>query len=246
MRLVSFDVWDTLLVHDVLLRTVARELNDCAHIDQESAFIRLRETYDRARDLRRSGEIGCDIVTEATRMAADMLGIGGEACREAIARAFSDVDLRQLVRDGAELVLQDAKELGITVVTLGNVMFWPGRYNRALLTRTNLGRYIDEQLYADEIGLQKPQREAFDFVLKRFSVEPREAMHVGDGIHEDFAGAIISGWMAVAIVPELSHAVRLSESAFAIPSILDLREIFRDVHNDGNDVGSRIGINVNR
>jgi putative hydrolase of the HAD superfamily len=246
MRLISFDVWDTLLVHDVLLRTAARELNDCAHIDREDAFIRLRETYDRARDLRRRGKIAGDIVAEATRMAADMLGIGGEVCREAIDRAFSDVDPRELVHDGTELALQEAKKLGMTVVVLGNVMFWPGRYNRALLGRTNLDRYIDEQIYADEIGLQKPQREAFDFVLKKFSVEPHEAMHVGDGIHEDFAGAIISGWMAVAIIPELSYAVRLSESAFAIPSILDLREVLRDVHDDGNYGGSRIGINVNR
>jgi putative hydrolase of the HAD superfamily len=219
IKLVSFDVWDTLLRLDVFFKTISRILSEQNSIDQEKSFKKLIEAYKKAKNLRRNGALGKNVVFASTKIVSETLGIEEEEVRRTIAKAIVEINPEELTIEGARNTLKEIQELNIKTATLGNVLFWPGSYTRVLLERTGLSNYIDLQLYADEIELQKPQKEAFEFLLKQFLVKPEETMHVGDGLHEDFAGAIISGLVAVVVVPNLSDVVKLGERAFAIPSI---------------------------
>jgi putative hydrolase of the HAD superfamily len=229
IKLVSFDVWDTLLRLDVFFKTTSRILSEQNSIDQEKAFKKLIEAYKKAKSLRRNDVLGKNVVSASTKIVSETLGIEEEGVRRTIAKAVVETNPEELIIEGARTTLKEVRELNIKIATLGNVLFWPGSYTRILLERTGLSNYINLQLYADEIELQKPQREAFEFLLKQFLVKPEEAMHVGDGLHEDFAGAIISGLVAVVVVPNLSSVVKLGERAFAIPSISYVRRILNSL-----------------
>jgi len=227
IKLVSFDVWDTLLKLEVFFKTISRILSEQGLAEQEEAFKKLQEAYKKAKNLRRSNALGKNVVATSTKVVSETLGIEEESIRRAVAKAVIETNPEELVMEGARATIKEVHELNIKIATLGNVLFWPGSYTRILLERTGLSSYIDLQLYADEIEFQKPQREAFEFLLKQFLVRPEEAMHVGDGLHEDFAGAIISGLVAVVVVPSISSVVKLGEKAFAIPSVGYVREVLR-------------------
>lgn len=225
IKLVSFDVWDTLLRLEVFFKVTSRVLSEQNLIDQEKAFEKLLEAYKKAKSLRRNEVLGKNVVSASIKIVSETLGINEESVRRAIAKAVVETNSEELVIEGVRTTLKEVHELGIKIATLGNVLFWPGSYTRILLERTSLSNYIDLQFYADEIELQKPQKEAFEYLLKQFLVKPEEAMHVGDSLHEDFAGAITSGLVAVVVVPSLSDVVKLGEKAFAVPSISHVRRI---------------------
>ena len=56
-----------------------------------------------------------------------------------------------------------------------------------------LSSYFDFLGASYEIGLLKPNPKAFEFVLNKFNVSPREALMVGDSLRLDIAGAKKAG-----------------------------------------------------
>jgi putative hydrolase of the HAD superfamily len=115
-------------------------------------------------------------------------------------------------------------------VVVGNVVFWPGNYNRILLEKAGLAEFIDEQFYADELEVSKPKPEIFTKVLSRFGVQPNEALHVGDSVFEDLVGAVLSHMNAVLIDKSVDDVVRLSSwRVYIIPRIGMLEQVVREL-----------------
>ena len=76
----------------------------------------------------------------------------------------------------------------------------PGRVLRQILARDSLTAYFDHYTFSDEIGYSKPHPQAFLSTLRALDAQPHEAVHVGDLLRTDIAGARRVGMRAVQYV----------------------------------------------
>lgn len=65
----------------------------------------------------------------------------------------------------------------------------PGRVLRQILEADYLTGYFSHLTFSDEVGRSKPHPDAFLTTLNALGVEPSEAVHVGDLLRTDIAGA---------------------------------------------------------
>jgi putative hydrolase of the HAD superfamily len=73
----------------------------------------------------------------------------------------------------------------------------PGRVLRRLLEQDEVIDYFSQLTFSDEIGYSKPHPQAFLTTLNRLGVVPQEAVHIGDLLRTDVAGAQGVGMRAV-------------------------------------------------
>jgi putative hydrolase of the HAD superfamily len=71
-----------------------------------------------------------------------------------------------------------------------------------VLERTALRRLVDAVVISAELGVGKPDPAIFRAALERLGVQPERAMHVGDSLEADVAGARAAGLEAVLVVRE--------------------------------------------
>lgn len=76
----------------------------------------------------------------------------------------------------------------------------PGRVLRQILEADNLTGYFSCLTFSDEIGRSKPHSDAFLTTLQALGAEPAEAVHVGDLLRTDIAGAQAVGMRGVQYV----------------------------------------------
>lgn len=100
----------------------------------------------------------------------------------------------------AASMLQRLKNSGIKLGVISNFDY---RLYR-ILDGLELTRYFDSITISSEAGYAKPRREVFELALSRASVDARDAMHIGDSEHLDFAAASAAGMAAVLIDRERS------------------------------------------
>ena len=62
-----------------------------------------------------------------------------------------------------------------------------------------LEKYIQNIYISEEIGLSKPNRDAFEYVVKQLHEEPYTVVMVGDSLEEDIKGAEKAGIKAILI-----------------------------------------------
>lgn len=161
MRLVSFDVWNTLLDINAMLDAMAVELSKlmggaCIVDVVEGGMLLTRERIKRMRARTQGGDPE-RVLEESQGMLAELLGIDVELVRRAAARAvLGGVDEEMVLPGGAREALEGVRKKGMKVTVTGNVMFWPGSYTRLLLERLGLMDYIDRTFFADEVGAFKP------------------------------------------------------------------------------------------
>lgn len=229
MKLISFDVWNTLLDLNIMLEEFSYQISTLAGlciVDVVEKVVEVREEFKRMR-AQESEEPGKVLFLTQEKL-AEKLGVDIEVIRRAGARATLNVDER-IVLEGAKEALIKAKENFGTVVVLGNVMFWPGSYTRLILERFGLMEFIDRSYFADEVGSYKPRKEMFEKPLKDFNVKAEEALHVGDTYTEDYVGARRIGMVAVWINPEGKEIKKLEGKGYEIPNIKLLPEIFKEL-----------------
>ncbi|MEM2202038.1 MAG: HAD family hydrolase [Candidatus Bathyarchaeia archaeon] len=231
VKLVSFDVWDTLLSIKSYYQSIAFELAKSTNLPPETITDRLVEGYEKVRAIRRAGGFkDSEIVPLALEAIAKFLGLDPEIILKAIIAATEDHPAKRHLIEGACETVRRVKERGVKVVVVGNVVFWPGSYNKVLLEKTGLSKFIDEQFYADELGVSKPKPEIFAKVLSRFNIQPYEALHVGDSVFEDLAGAVLSHMNVVLIDKNVDDIVKLSSwNAYIIPRIGLLEHVIEEL-----------------
>jgi len=99
-----------------------------------------------------------------------------------------------------------------------------------ILAETGLAPHLASVAISESVGIRKPGREIFEAVLRGLAVAPGEALHVGDSLRADVAGAAALGIRTVWItrrVPDPERALR--EHAGPPPDwqIRDLAELPR-------------------
>ena len=84
-------------------------------------------------------------------------------------------------------------------------------------------RYFNEILASAEVGCQKPDAGIFKEAAKRFKLEPKEILHVGDSLTEDIQGASSAGFEVVLLDRTNEN---LSKNVTTITNLSNLKEIF--------------------
>jgi putative hydrolase of the HAD superfamily len=107
-----------------------------------------------------------------------------------------------LALDGAPGLLSALEARGLRMAVICNSGRTPGSILRIILDRLGLARYLSVQTFSNEFGLRKPRTEIFQHTLEALGVTPQEALHVGDSLASDIAGAQATGMRAV----HLCHA----------------------------------------
>jgi HAD superfamily hydrolase (TIGR01549 family) len=191
---VGFDFDHTLGIDNKLERTVALEM--LAELAAEKNL-----TYDPA-----AADAAIDDTLAAYRSASQTVEIALAAFFERFAPSGSAVlDHAQKFRDlvverapafiealpGAREVLAKFDELGIRYALLTNG--WsPLQEEKARLIDFRGSVYVSER-----IGVQKPQRAAFEMLVNHFELPPGRIFYVGDDPAADCAGAADAGLRAV-------------------------------------------------
>jgi len=96
------------------------------------------------------------------------------------------------VNTEAKPVLKKLKERGIKIGLISNAARSSRTYRR-MLNFYGIGEYFDSLTISCEVGYLKPAREIFHAALNELSVEPHEALHVGDLFKADVVGAVSFG-----------------------------------------------------
>jgi putative hydrolase of the HAD superfamily len=97
-----------------------------------------------------------------------------------------------------------------------------------ILAESGLGLHLDAVVVSDAFGWRKPRGEIFQEVVARLGVSPAEALHVGDSLHADVAGAaavgLRTGWITRRV---RATAEKLAEHTGPLPdfSFADLAEV---------------------
>lgn len=224
IKLISFDVWNTLLDIKVMIKALGKALSDLLNLPEEEVMEKILEVREEIKRIRKDTRGNPEkALEESQELLARALGVEVEIIKRAAAKATLTV--------GEEIVLLGVKETlkelhgKYIITTTGNVMFWPSAYTRLILEKFGVCDYITKQFYSDEVKAYKPMREAFLAPLKHFNIPPSEAIHIGDTRAEDFEGALSVGMYACWINPKAEKIEQIHERGFVVKSVKDLPEV---------------------
>ena len=148
--------------------------------------------------------------------------------------AFENVNLAQLYDEMEQLLFKHLPEVycgntakvldnikqneGVTVSLLSNTAFIKGRSLREVLKRIELESYFDFQLYSDETGFSKPNKQMFHLMLNNVAevrnmgaISTKEIVHIGDNVLADIYGANATG----------IHGILINSNNVSITSLLN-------------------------
>ncbi len=202
IKVVSFDIWGTLLRLDLMLEGITREVSKISGIPKESVSEAFKSARKSIKELRYQGRLDPKNAVETSQSTfAKNLGVDIDVVKRACARAVLFAPEDMLIKETLEAV-KLVKQLGKKTCCLGNVQFWPSSQTRILLERFGISDFLDKHFFSDELGAFKPQREAFQAIASFFGVPLDEILHIGDREREDFKGATSAGCKAVLIKEE--------------------------------------------
>lgn len=229
IKLVSFDIWKTLMDLNIFYEVIAEKLAITTGKPHQEIASKIKEAYKAALEARLRGEFKRPVY-DAALFFARYMGISVEHLFIATAETVFDERIGNMAYPDAEPALKMIKEKGIKIAYLGNVMFWPGVVTRILLHRNNLLKYADITFFGDEIGVQKPEKKIFQLLAETARCQISEILHVGDSPENDFAGALLAGANAVLIKRDIEeNIVVISEKAYIVEKLTLVPEIIERI-----------------
>jgi putative hydrolase of the HAD superfamily len=212
LKAVTFDLWGTLIKEkpEGTLRAKAERIRrigevlrseqiimDPAAIGRAYAAVgeRLVPLWETHRDIGARGQV---------ELLLDILQIDksvprAESMMDRLVEAYTHPILSELPVpiNGAPDVLATLDSRGLRLAVICNTGRTPGKILRIILERLNLSKHLSVQTFSDELGLRKPRPEIFEHTLAALGVKHQEALHVGDTLASDIAGALALGMRAV-------------------------------------------------
>ncbi|BDR92589.1 HAD family hydrolase [Vulcanisaeta souniana] len=250
LKVATFDVYNTLINYGKeLMEEIAINITKyLKSLDIEAHFDHVYETYvglDREIRLRRVVEMMYvppmdNVRTFLERLTRKYDVKPNEKMVMDVANIIANTLLESdnvKPNEDAQYVLMEVKSDGFMVGVISNVIFWSSSVSRKLLDKYGMSRFIDVQVYADEVGRAKPHPAIFEraYSLLAHGAEPDVAMHVGDGFKEDLLGAmlddiigvyvnrdgsLISGGSPAELIRCRAYAIRRLKEALLIPHII--------------------------
>jgi HAD superfamily hydrolase (TIGR01509 family) len=205
---VTFDLWNTLLIHnedyDRDIRSLrSKEILDAlgrcglrvAAADVERAYrlsdLRLSERWSDHRDMGLDEQLSVFLECMDLQPTPELVG--------AIDRPYADVVLKMkpVVIEGALEAVQEMKERGYKVALISNTGRTPGRAMRKVLDGYGFAGLFEVATFSNEEGYKKPHPEIFRRTLLQLNSKPERAVHVGDHGLLDVLGARDAGMRSV-------------------------------------------------
>jgi len=126
---------------------------------------------------------------------------------------------------GALDTLRALERIGVRRALVCDTGLTPGRVVRRHLERLGLLELLEVQIFSDEVGVPKPDPHAFHAALQPLGVAPARALHVGDLLATDVAGARAIGMQTVRIHARHDDASDLPEADFVVGSHDELIDV---------------------
>jgi len=225
---VSFDVWDTLLRLKPFHIKIAQEIATQNNMNSMEIYEDMVKNYQQLKECRRNRKLRYDdIVNHCLELSSQNLGISIELLKQGVTRAVLNIEPYDLLVKEAPQILDELYLQGKQIVTLGNLIFWPGSYNRILLERSGLTKYFKYQLYADEIKYSKPSKEIFSRLCQTLNLEPQQIVHIGDNKIEDYEGALNFSLYGIWVNPSFNKDIEAKGKGAIVNSIVQIPKVIR-------------------
>jgi putative hydrolase of the HAD superfamily len=206
----SFDLWLTLIKsHPSFKQERNRFFFD--------NFNQKNKSLEEVTQIFRQVDLMCNAINEKTgnNLEAEEMYLMVISAMNDHTYAFHDIDLKVLYDEMEQLVfkylpviycsntsdaLSRLKDGNNTLSLLSNTAFIKGSTLREVLRRLNIHDLFDFQLYSDEVGMSKPNKELFQLMIRTVEANRKEEMlnlkeiiHVGDNIKADIEGGSVAG-----------------------------------------------------
>jgi len=128
------------------------------------------------------------------KMIALILGFSDERILEEASIAYEQgaYSYKPRTIPGARELVEYAKSAGLKVVVVTNTSFSAMGVLK-LLENAGLREYVDYVASSADLGVEKPNPRIFQLALRAISVEPWEAVHIGDSCSRDVLGSLLAG-----------------------------------------------------
>ena len=189
---VYFDLDNTLLDFSAAERSAINRLLTLYGITPKSDYVRLYSSINRKYwESFERGEIAREDIFEG-RFREFLSAVGAVADAEKMAADyFTLLAAGHDLMPGAKEVLEYLKGRGYTVCATTNGVT-KTQYKR--IAESGIGVFFDYVFISEEVGVQKPERGYFDYVLNNTPEKDRErVLIVGDSQSSDILGGINSG-----------------------------------------------------
>jgi len=168
-----------------------------------------------------------DFLTFRRRRLADALEPWGEVDDRLFERYVAEkARIADEVRPFPEAIatVRALRGAGIRVGVLTN---GPSRFQRRKLEVSGLGTEVDAIAISEEIGVAKPEPEAFARALELLGTRAKETAMVGDSLENDVAGGLAAGLAAVVWMPgrregDAPPGAHLARELAEVPQLLGL------------------------
>jgi HAD superfamily hydrolase (TIGR01509 family) len=152
----------------------------------------------------------------------DRIGIFGVTeVGAAIDRSF--IDSPPTLLDGAMEVLDGIAERGLGIGMVTNTGLTSGGAFRDWFADIGLLGKFGHIAYSNEMGTAKPNRMMFDATLRALGVVHERALHVGDNLFSDVAGAAATGMSTVwAAGDSRPDSKKTTEPDYTVETVVDL------------------------
>lgn len=138
-------------------------------------------------------------------------------------RALLDANPGPTLIDGAaETIRRLAGRYRLGVISDSGLS--TGKTLREFLIRDNLIDCFIHLSFSDEVGVSKPHPRIFHVTLDRLGAPPHAAVHIGDLIHSDIAGAKGAGMRAVRLAANYDDADRSVEPDAVVRSYREFED----------------------
>jgi putative hydrolase of the HAD superfamily len=160
-------------------RAIAAEITYYrAHMDEGRDPAGVRDLHRRC----------AETLREALPLSAGLRDVDGEALTKALLAS-----LRFSAFPDASAALSRARDRGQRVIVVSN---WDSSLAQ-VLERVGLASLLDCVITSAGVGARKPAAAMFEAALAAAGVTPAQALHVGDSLEEDVAGARAAGIAAL-------------------------------------------------
>jgi putative hydrolase of the HAD superfamily len=237
MKLVTFDFWNTLFIdqHEEIRH---KKRMDYAHqvfekckanlefAEVEKAFKAAHDLFEGQWDHRRAFTMQ-DHVREMLRNVCIELP---SADLEGVIDFFETVLLEHpplLIANASQAVSFAASTAKVGLIS--DTGYTPGRTLRKILERHHLGNYFHAYSFSNETGVLKPNPATFTKILSELSIDPQDAVHVGDLEYSDIAGAKQIGMKAIKYIGSNPSATRETIADVVIEDLSELPSVLQQL-----------------
>lgn len=218
--LFSFETYWTQATTDTFYRSSITK-----HLPFEEFFSHYRQYDHYFWELHNQGDISLDEVRQK-RLIHTLKHFDQEISVEEADTYFHEFfnQLIYLVKpeEAVNAYLQELKQAyQVGIITNGKA-----NEQRSKLMKLHLHKVFTEReiFISEEMGVEKPQREAFHIPLSQYGIEPVQALYVGDSWNNDVVGAINAGMSAIWINPNGNKPPSEHKPLFVTENMVTLKE----------------------